>query len=86
MITFTIDLALAGALSVVYYAVGVVVLTVGLFVMRGNVSPKPSVKQTLRKFPRVFLLAPLFPYIAVEEARYSWKKAKRKRERALAAV
>lgn len=76
MITFTINLALVGIIFAIYYGIGVVVFTILLFRMRNQTSPKPDLTKTFKKLPKVFLFAPLFPYIIVSEIVASKKSAK----------
>ncbi len=76
MITFTINLALVGIIFAIYYGIGVVALTVLLFRMRNQTSPKPSLAKTFKKLPNVFLIAPLFPYVIIAEIVDRKKSAK----------
>lgn len=76
MITFTINLAIAGIIFAIYYGIGVVALTILLFRMRNQTSPKLSLAKTFKNLPKVFLFAPLFPYIIITEIIDSKKSAK----------
>lgn len=76
MITLTINLALVGTIFAIYYGIGVVALAILLFRMRNQISPKVTVAKTLKKLPKVFLIAPLFPYIIIEEIVGRKKSAK----------